>query len=77
MRQLEAVAAGALRREQAADATAKRLAAEIEQLTRLVNPKPFLSNKPQTCISGNREGITDFHITLQQLGSATGSRYTE
>jgi hypothetical protein len=46
MRQLEAVAAGALRREQAADATAKRLAAEIEQLTRLVNPKPFLSSKP-------------------------------
>jgi hypothetical protein len=46
MRQLEAVAAGALRREQAADATAKRLAAEIEQLTRLVKPKPFLSSKP-------------------------------
>ncbi|CAM6039323.1 unnamed protein product [Sphagnum compactum] len=39
MRQLEAVAAGALRREQAADATAKRLAAEIEQLTRLVQQR--------------------------------------
>lgn len=33
---MEAVVAGALRREQAADVTTKRLAAEIEQLNRLV-----------------------------------------
>lgn len=36
VRQMEAVVAGALRREQAADVATKRLAAEIEQLNRLV-----------------------------------------
>lgn len=36
---MEAVVAGALRREQAADVTTKRLAAEIEQLNRLVHQR--------------------------------------
>ncbi|KAG0556184.1 hypothetical protein KC19_11G032900 [Ceratodon purpureus] len=39
LRQMEAVVAGALRREQAADVTTKRLAAEIEQLNRLVHQR--------------------------------------
>lgn len=40
VRQMEAVVAGALRREQAADVATKRLAAEIEQLNRLVRYHP-------------------------------------
>jgi hypothetical protein len=38
---MEAVVAGALRREQAADVTTKRLAAEIEQLNCLVRWEVF------------------------------------
>lgn len=39
VRQMEAVVAGALRREQAADAVTKRLAGEIEHLNRLVHQR--------------------------------------
>lgn len=38
---MEAVVAGALRREQAAEASTKRLAAEIEQLNHLVSSLLF------------------------------------